>query len=147
MDVLDDILVLHIASYCGVHDLVSLGLVCKRYGAKPADAEEVTMSYDGRRTTMKRSWSLMDEAARRILCKDVAEHDFIHLNLFYSFDCLIYYKKDVTYKMLKTIMQGMMGTEHCTAEMEEEISQNVLSKMRMRSGIIATKRHPSISMV
>ena len=85
----------------------------------------------------------MDEAARRILCKDVAEHDFIHLNLFYSFDCLIYYKKDVTYKMLKTIMQGMMGTEHCTAEMEEEISQNVLSKMRMWSGIIATKQEPS----
>ena len=85
----------------------------------------------------------MDEAARRILCKDVAEHDFIHLNLFYSFDCLIYYKKDVTYKMLKTIMQGMMGTEHCTAEMEEEISQNVLSKIRMWSGIIATKQEPS----
>jgi hypothetical protein len=100
MDLIDDVLVLHIASYCDARSMLSLALASKRYGMKPSTDVEVTIStdHDGGKETIKRTWSLMDEAARINVWKHTPEYH-------YGFDGQVY-EKDVTYKMSETITNG-----------------------------------------
>ena len=101
MDLIDDELMLNIASYCDARSMLSLALTSKRYGTKPSsDDVVVTISTDnkGGKETIKRNWSLMDEAARRIVWKHEPKYHC-------GFDGQVY-EKDVTYKIAKTIMQG-----------------------------------------
>ena len=44
MDLIDDVLVLHLASYCDARSRLSLALASKRYGMKPSTDIEVTIS-------------------------------------------------------------------------------------------------------
>ena len=126
MDLIDDELMLNIASYCDARSMLSLALTSIRYGTKPSsDDVVVTISTDnkGGKETIKRNWSLMDEAARRIVWKHTPEYH-------YGFDGQVY-EKDVTYKIAKTIMQGSTRDNSSI----EDLGRSVRKKL-MWSGIM-----------